>query len=113
VGVLLEQCDRLLEQIIPAIVALEEGAAAVPAKSAPLVDKAALMPLLTRLRTLLQEDDMEAGEVLSALLEQAGGSEFGRPLRAIENALGEYDFQLALTLLEPLIAPASPTPAGS
>jgi two-component system, sensor histidine kinase and response regulator len=97
--VFLETCDRTLQQVLQAIATLASTPANTGTKAMAPVDKGALAPLIARLRALLQEDDMEAVEVVSALLTQAEATVLAGPLRAIETALGQYDFEQALDLL--------------
>ena len=101
---LLEDCDHTLQQVAQAIAALEPAPAGTPAlmETVAPVDAAALAPLIPRLRTLLQEDDMDAGDVVAVLLERAKGTELAQPLQDIETALGQYDFERALDILERL-----------
>ncbi len=103
---LLENCDRALQQVVQAIAALEPAPAGAPAPLATTTpvaaQRAALAPLVARLRTLLQADDMEAGDVVAELLVQVKGTELAQPLQAIEAALGQYDFEGALGILERL-----------
>lgn len=94
---LLAACQQELQQVVRAIAALET----VPeASAAPTsVDMAALTPRLAELRRLLKDSDMDASEVVSALLVHVKGTALAKPLQAIETALEQYDFKRALELL--------------
>jgi HPt (histidine-containing phosphotransfer) domain-containing protein len=99
---LLETCDRLLQQVVTAIVVLEP-VPAPPLAEMVAVDRAALTPLIARLRALLQEDDMDAVPVVAELLAQVKGTELEQPLQAMAAALSQYDYQQALGLLGKLL----------
>jgi PAS domain S-box-containing protein len=99
---LLEDCERWLQQVLQAVAALEQASAAPPEPAAAPVDVAALAQLIDRLRTLLKEDDMEAVEAVTALQAQVRGTELARPFQEIETALGQYDFEAALEILDRL-----------
>ncbi len=97
----LDNCDRVLQQVVQGIAALEPAPASTPIlpETATSLDVATLTPLVARLRALLQEDDMEAVAAVAALQAQVKGTGLEQPLRAIEAALSQYDFQQALGLL--------------
>jgi len=97
---LLENCDRLLQQVVQGIAVLEPVTVSAVEETAAPVDVAVLAPLVIRLRALLQEDDMEAADVVAALQAQVEGTALAQPLRDIEAALGQYDFEGALDLVE-------------
>jgi len=99
---LLENCEHTLKQLVQAIAALEPVPAAAPEKTAAPVEVAALASLIARLHTLLEEDDMEAVDAITALQAQVRGTELAQPFQAIETALGQYDFETALGILERL-----------
>ncbi len=97
----LENCERVLAQVVQAIAALEPKPASAPVEIV-VVDVVALTPLVAHLRTLLQEDDMDAIESVETLKAHVQGSVLERPLTEIELALGKYDFEQALHCLEQL-----------
>jgi hypothetical protein len=59
----------------------------------------ALAPLITRLRKLLEDDDMEAIEAVTAIQDRVKGSRLIQPFKTIEAALSQYDFDTALDIL--------------
>ena len=99
---LLEDCERAHECVLQSIATLKLTPALASAKPAAPVDVAALAPLVARLRALLQEDDMEAVDVVAALLAQTRGTGLAESVQSIETALGQYDFEGALNTLERL-----------
>jgi len=97
---LLENGDRLLQQVVQGITALEPAPVSVTEETTASVDAATLAPLVARLRALLHEDDMEAADVVTILRAQVKGTELAQPLQDIETALGQYNFETALDILE-------------
>ncbi len=94
---LLRACEELLAPVISALVAqLPEEEAPAPVKD---VDGVALDAVCQQLRSLLASDDVQSGEVLSrhAGLLSAGLKD---AYAGIHEAIGNYDFALALQRLE-------------
>jgi hypothetical protein len=98
----LDNCERLLHQVVEAIAVLEPAPEAAPSQSAA-IDKAALAPLIERLRALLREDDMDAAAVVAELSVRVQGTILAQPVQAIQTALGQYAYTEALELLEKLM----------
>lgn len=99
---LLENCERILQQVTQAIITLEPAPVADPEKIVASGDLTALAQPIARLRALLVEDDMESAEAVAALLTQVKGSKLEQPFQAIETALSQYDFETALQMLDRL-----------
>jgi CheY-like chemotaxis protein len=99
---LLENCERELDQVLQSIAMLESAEEDGAQEETAEVNVDELTPLVTRLKELLQEDDMEAVEVLAEIQSKAKGTQLSHPLQAVEAALGQYDFQQALDLVERL-----------
>jgi signal transduction histidine kinase/DNA-binding response OmpR family regulator/HPt (histidine-containing phosphotransfer) domain-containing protein len=97
----LENCERLLRQVVEAIATLEPAPETPPAEAAVL-DWTALAPLIERLRALLQEDDMDAVAVVAELGTRVQGTPLAQPVQDIKDALGQYEYAEALDLLEKL-----------
>jgi signal transduction histidine kinase/DNA-binding response OmpR family regulator/HPt (histidine-containing phosphotransfer) domain-containing protein len=102
----LADCERELQQVVQTLAVLERKPTATAPGPAQTPDQAALAPRLAQLRELLKEDDMEAGEVLAALLTQAQGTALAQPFQDIEAALAQYNFEAALAILEQIASPA-------
>jgi len=91
-----------LYHIIQTLAALEAPSTSSPAaaQSSRPFDAAALMPMVERLRSLLQDDDMEAVECVETIKQQVNDRELVSELQQVETALSRYDFEQALIYLE-------------
>jgi hypothetical protein len=67
--------------------------------AAPALDWAELQPILARLEQLLADDDAEAADVLAAHRAELAGTLPVEAFLALEKAVGDYDFEGALTQL--------------
>jgi HPt (histidine-containing phosphotransfer) domain-containing protein len=67
--------------------------------AAPALDRAELQPILARLEQLLADDDAEAADVLAAHRAELAGTLPVEAFLALEKAVGDYDFEGALTQL--------------
>ena len=67
--------------------------------AAPALDRAGLQPILARLEQLLADDDAEAADVLAAHRAELAGTLPVEAFLALEKAVGDYDFEGALTQL--------------
>ena len=67
--------------------------------AAPALDRAGLQPILARLEQLLADDDAEAADVLAAHRAALAGTLPVEAFMALEKAIGDYDFEGALTQL--------------
>jgi CheY-like chemotaxis protein len=100
---LLNSCKLELQQVIEALQVLKEPAQEVAGEvNAVPLDMDALAPLITRLRKLLEDDDMEAVEAVVQIQVRVKGSELAQPFKDIEAALGNYNFEGALGILKQL-----------
>jgi len=58
--------------------------------------------MLVRLRSLLEDDDVDATELLESLQQRYAGSNFAAAFDPLAQAIGDYDFEVALKYLEEL-----------
>ena len=58
--------------------------------------------LMKKLRALLEDDDTEAAELLVELAGLPGAKAYRGDLAMLESALAEYDFDIALEILDKL-----------
>ena len=99
------QIDTLLQQVLDELVIVMPGLEKVGAggtaatKPAPAINEAALKAAVTRLRTLLQESDSEAGDVLSDLFDTLAGHPLAAKLKPVAAAVDAFDFDTALEKL--------------
>ncbi|MBF0290012.1 MAG: response regulator [SAR324 cluster bacterium] len=98
--VLTELTDKM-RQVLASIDTLEQNQTNLEG-SPKQVDLSVVKDALEHLRVLLEDDDTEAGNLVESLHEQLAGSEFQNGLKEIEKAVGGYDFDEALELLETL-----------
>ena len=63
------------------------------------IDQPRIDALLTRLRSLLEDSDSEAADVLEELLERVQGTPLQAALARVEAAVGDFDFDAALAAL--------------
>ena len=100
-----ETIDTLLDKTATALAVVIESLRALPvagaAKLAPAAtaSPAVLTQLMAKLKVLLSESDPEAAAVLSELRTSWSGTTVVAALDALEDALSNFDFDLALTLL--------------
>jgi hypothetical protein len=96
---LLPSVSDHLEQVRSSIATFEQEQ--VDEKSKPVsVDLSSLKTKFDHLRDLLEDDDIEAVQVVETLCEQLVGSEVEINLNAIEKAVSGYDFDEALEQFE-------------
>ncbi|MBF0193456.1 MAG: response regulator [Magnetococcales bacterium] len=88
-----------LDKVITAIDTLDKDDVPVAAKSIK-VDIATIKPEIERLREFLEDDDVDATEVVEIIREKLAGSSFEVTLRRIEKAIDGYDFDEALQCLK-------------
>nr|WP_305908183.1 hybrid sensor histidine kinase/response regulator [Methylomarinum sp. Ch1-1]MDP4520995.1 response regulator [Methylomarinum sp. Ch1-1] len=62
-----------------------------------------VQPLASRLKTLLEEDDVEASTVIEELEAMPGMMAYERSLQRLSQAVGGYDFELAIKELNHLV----------
>ena len=117
-----ETIDTLLDKTATALALVIESLQALPvagtAKLAPAAtaSPAALTQLTAKLKVLLSESDPEAAAVLTALRPALSGTAVVAALDALEDALSNFDFDLALTLwpsLQHAVEAAGATSAGA
>ena len=86
-----------LEPVIDALEALDRPAE--QATGGGELDRAAIAPLVGRLRELLEDDDTDATEVIDELAPLLAGTPHAERLEAVAASIGEYDFEEALEAL--------------
>jgi CheY-like chemotaxis protein len=96
---LLENVEAALAPMLAGLSALEQPETPTPART---VDPEKRDALLSRLRALLEDDDTDAGEVIEELEPLAGTENQASVLQQLASAMGEYDFDQALTELDTL-----------
>ena len=69
--------------------------------TAPLSDDT-FIKLTQDLKSFLEDDDTSAGDILEELLQTSHGSAIDSLLNEIQLAVGNYDFESALTLMKEL-----------
>jgi len=103
---LMENFANALRQVITAIEALEQGEkSAQPSEDVALndimsIDISTVTPVLQQLAALLEDDDMEAASYLDIHKEFLNGLNVAHEVQELEEALGQYDFEQALDVLE-------------
>ncbi len=65
-------------------------------------DPEKVLPLFSKLRTFLEEDDTQAAEIIETINKQPGAGKFKSQLQTLSQLIGEYDFDEALKLLSDL-----------
>jgi len=117
-----ETIDTLLDKTAVALALVIESLRALPVAGAAKLTPAAtaspavLTQLMAKLKVLLSESDPEAAAVLSELRTSWSGTTVVAALDAFEDALSNFDFDLALTLwpsLQQAVEAAGATSAGS
>jgi two-component system, sensor histidine kinase and response regulator len=117
-----ETIDTLLDKTATALALVIDSLRALPvavaAKLTPAatVSPAVLTQLTAKLKVLLSESDPEAAAVLTELRPALSGTAVVAALDALEDALSNFDFDLALTLLpslQPAAEAAGATSAGA
>ncbi|MFC1650880.1 response regulator [Candidatus Latescibacterota bacterium] len=63
------------------------------------IDKDTVLPLITKMKELLEDDDSDAISMLDSLRKHLGRTEIRERLNEIETHLGQYDFEEALEIL--------------
>ncbi|NEX23728.1 response regulator, partial [Thiorhodococcus mannitoliphagus] len=99
---LLQQTQVELQLVLQGLARLEGEAASADVSGA--LDHRQLRDLMTRLRVLLEDDDTDATDLVTALLERPGMQSHRTPLKALARAVGDYDFPTALDALARLEA---------
>jgi signal transduction histidine kinase/CheY-like chemotaxis protein len=94
--ILIESTHTQLELVVRSIGDLEEGMATPTDTAQPIADIAEIKRLTQQLKSLLEDDDTEAAEVIEELKKQLKGADIEQKLSLIEEAIAEYDFEIAL-----------------
>jgi len=94
--ILIESTQTQLELVVRSIHDLEKGIDTPTISTEPKGNTAEIAKLTAQLKKLLEDDDTEAAEVIEELKKQLKGSEVEQKLVLIEEAIGEYDFEVAL-----------------
>jgi len=100
---LLEKTLTQLSIVLAGIDALE-GGTETPDSAAHAFDPAQLPARLARLKSLLEDNDPEAAEVMAELAECVKGSDLEESLRKLESAIASFDFESALEAIAKLPA---------
>ncbi len=95
-AILIESTETQLEQVVRSIQVLETGMGTSSNSTEPTADVAEIKRLTSQLKRLLEDDDTEAAEVIEELKKQLQGAKVEQKLVLIEEAIGEYDFEVAL-----------------
>jgi signal transduction histidine kinase/DNA-binding response OmpR family regulator len=98
-----ETIDQLLARVVTALESVLPGLMSLsgPTRAQTgVADPQALNALLARLRTLLEEDDAEAADLVEELHSMAGATT--NELKTLSGAIGDYDFDAALDALAEL-----------
>jgi len=92
-------------ELVPVMAALEklDQVAPVTEQTVTAPDMDEIRPLLGRLRSLLEDDDAGATEVLETVQQRCAGSTFATAFDPLAQAIGEYDFESALEYLDELV----------
>jgi len=77
----------------------EAAANVIPAASPQDFDAGQFKERLARLKTLLEDSDAEAGEVVEGLLKDAAGTPLALAMQRVARAAAEFDFDAALQAL--------------
>ena len=94
--ILIESTHTQLELVVRSIGGLEEEMATSSDTGQSISDIAEIKKLTEKLKEYLEDDDTEAAEVIEELKKQLKGSEVEQKLVLIEEAVAEYDFEVAL-----------------
>jgi len=105
-----EEIERVLNNAVSVLTPVLQGLAALDRTGSKAtagdgaVDPEKLNSLLNQLRTLLEEDDADAANVLETLQEQPGVEVHMDALKELADAVDEYDFDGAIKVLDQLSA---------
>jgi len=91
---------RELAPILEVLAVLEQKTQVTGSNTTEL-DLEGMLPKLTKLRSLLEDDDADATEIVEDLQQHAGG-QFTVALGSLARAIGDYDFDAALLHLDKL-----------
>ena len=80
------------------------AAAGAPAAELRDVDTARVGPLLAELEPLLERNDARAAALADTLLDELGATRLATTVNAVRQALQDYDFEQALTLIRAMRA---------
>jgi CheY-like chemotaxis protein len=104
--VIADLLEKALAELAIVMPGLERIGAGAPAAAAtPALATADLNAALSKLKTLLEESDSEAGDLLADLLEKLGNTSVGRQLKPVAAAVESFDFDTALEHLKALVQP--------
>lgn len=96
---LLAHVCAALEPVINGLATLDQAPPAVMS-DAQTLDRAAVTPLLQRLRELLQDDDTDAASLIDELEPRLSGTLLAPSLLQMTQAIDDYNFESALLALE-------------
>ncbi|HED16434.1 MAG TPA: Hpt domain-containing protein [Gammaproteobacteria bacterium] len=92
---------RELAPVMAVLADLDQASPAI-AQTAAVPDMDKIRPMLEQLRLLLDDDDVDATELLENLQEQYAGSAFAASFDPLAQAIGDYEFEVALKYLDEL-----------
>jgi two-component system sensor histidine kinase/response regulator len=94
--------NTLLKDVLEALKPVLEGLQQLDAADTPgkqtkeAADPAKVQELMEKLKSLLEDDDTDAGDVLEELSALTSGTPMAKKLRKVTAAVGDYDFEEAL-----------------
>ena len=101
---ILKQLTNSLSQVIQALSVLESIEAPRPLSKQDL-DTVQFNQLIKKLRSLLEEDDTSAADVIDELFQLPGIAVYQRDLTALTKSIEAYDFEQGLEVLNKLLTP--------
>ena len=99
---LLAETLACLEPVIAGLAVLDRPESAESGTSTAPIERAAVEPILARLRALLLDDDTEAADAVEELAPLLAGGALGPLMNQMTQAIEDYDFEAALTVLDEL-----------
>ncbi|MDM8515304.1 response regulator [Desulfobacterales bacterium HSG16] len=105
----LNHFTRSFDQVMVSIDALvkKSGETAIdevqPPSSSNMETIEPMLDILKKLKSLLEDDDMEAVDYLNMLKKQKGAARFKNELERIESCIGSYSFEDSLAILEEIL----------
>jgi HPt (histidine-containing phosphotransfer) domain-containing protein len=114
-----EEIEALLQKVLAELAIVMPGLEKVPggtqsagtgetaavAPQAPALPEAELTACFAKLKSLLEESDSEAGDVLNELLDKLGNAPLAKQLKPVAAAIEGFDFDTALEKLKGIANP--------
>ncbi len=101
---LLQKALAELAVVMPGLLNVGAGQTATVVSQAPALPEAELKAYFDKLKSLLEDSDSEAGDVLNELMEKLEGSSLAKQLKPLANAIEGFDFDTALDQLNSITA---------